>query len=171
MGAGPPRSIFVRRIMSKQRQLTAWLKPREGEPPAKRGRQDTDSDAEAASGPSPLLSSFSDPLTMSCLNFDPRKLSLSSDTRSPLQSCSKPGRIAEFACGLNRKDMFSVVYKPPPNYAFLQHTEGQGSHKRLFQLKWLNEHAWLAYSREKDGGYCVPCVFFCKDPEGLGKLV
>ena len=95
MGAGPPRSIFVRRIMSKQRQLTAWLKPREGEPPAKRGRQDTDSDAEAASGPSPLLSSFSDPLTMSCLNFDPRKLSLSSDTRSPLQSCSKPTTLVE----------------------------------------------------------------------------
>ena len=66
--------------------------------------------------------------------------------------------------------MFNV-YKPPANYAFPQHTEGQGSHKRSFQPKWLNEHTWLAYSREKDGGYCVPCLFFCKDLERLGKLV
>ena len=68
-------------------------------------------------------------------------------------------------------NVFHNVYKPPANYAFPQHTEGQGSHKRSFQPKWLNEHTCLAYSREKDGGYCVPCVFFCKDLEGLGKLV
>ena len=70
--------------------------------------------------------------------------------------------------------MFSVltnVYKPPANYAFLQHAEGQGSHKQSFQPKWLNEHTWLAYSKVKDGGYSVPCVFFCKDSEGLGKLI
>ena len=49
--------------------------------------------------------------------------------------------------------------------------EGAGNHQPSFQQKWLTEHAWLMYSREKDGGNCVPCVFFCKGDEGLGKLV
>ena len=111
--------------MLKQRRLTAWLKPWEGEPPAKHGRQDTESDSEAASDPSAtldsaLLSSLSDAPTRSC--FDPGRLSLSSGShiaRSRLESYSKPydiGRIAEFARDLNREDMFSVlnnVYKPP----------------------------------------------------------
>ena len=120
------------------------------------------------------LSSSSNAPTRSC--FDPGRLALSSGShisRSRLESYSKPydiGTIAEFARYLNGQDMFNV-YKPPANYAFSQHTEGQGSHKRSFQPKWLNEHTWLAYSREKDGGYYVPCVFFCKDLEGLGKLV
>ena len=51
--------------MSKQRRLTAWLNAREGEPPAKHGRQDTENDAEAVSDSSAtvdctLLSSSSD---------------------------------------------------------------------------------------------------------------
>ena len=68
---------------------------------------------------------------------------------------------------------FNSVYKLPTNYIYIPTTHGKskGSHKWSFQPKWLNEHTWLAYSRENDGGYCVPCVFFCKDLEGLGKLV
>ena len=104
--------------MTKQRRLTAWRKPWEGEPPAKRGRQDTESDAEAASDPSATLDSalLSSSPTRSC--FDPGRLSLSSGShiaRSRLESYSKPydiGRIAEFARDLNREDMFSVLIKP-----------------------------------------------------------
>ena len=149
--------------MSKQRRLTAWLRTREGEPPAKCGRQphDTESDAEVMSDSSATLdsaslSSSSNAPTRSC--FDPRRLSLSSGShisRRRLQSYSKHyniGTIAEFARYLNGQDMFNVfnnVYKPPANYAFPQHTEGQGSHKRSFQPKWLNEHTWLAYSERR----------------------
>ena len=82
--------------------------------------------------------------------------------------------ITEFVRYLRREDKFKALnnmYKPPPNYVFPRHKEGAGNHQRSFQQKWLNEYAWLAYFREKDGGYCVPCVFFCKDDEGLGKLV
>ena len=173
----------------KQKRLTAWLGTRDlavdqGGLPAKRCRQDAESDLSTSDNPSTL----DEPTTSSC--FDPRRLSDSWGSSShialnPLESresysnrldSSKPydiGSIAEFARGLNR-EMFSVlnnVYKPPANYAFPQHTEGLGSHKRSFQQKWLKEHMWLTYSREKDGGYCVPCVFFCKNPEELGKLV
>ena len=45
------------RSMSKQRRLTAWLNTREGEPPAKHGRQDTENDAEAVSDSSATLDS------------------------------------------------------------------------------------------------------------------
>ena len=45
--------------MSKQRRFTAWLNTREGEPPAKHGRQDTENDAEAVSDSSATLDSLS----------------------------------------------------------------------------------------------------------------
>ena len=47
--------------MLKQRRLTAWLRTKKGEPPAKRGRQpqDTESDAEAMSDSSATLDSTS----------------------------------------------------------------------------------------------------------------
>ena len=48
-----PRSPSV----SKQRRLTAWLNTREGEPPAKHGRQDTENNAEAVSDSSGTLDS------------------------------------------------------------------------------------------------------------------
>ena len=88
--------------MSKQRRLTAWLKPWEGEPPAKCDRQDTESNAEAASDPSAtldsaLLSSSSDAPTRSC--FDPGR-SLSSGShiaRSRLESFSKPYDIGRMS--------------------------------------------------------------------------
>ena len=57
------------------------------------------------------------------------------------------------------------------SFVFPQHTEGSGSHKRSFQNKWLTDYAWLAYSKEKNGFYCVPCVFFSKGDKRLGKLV
>ena len=105
--------------MLKQRRLTAWLRTKKGEPPAKRGRQpqDTESDAEAMSDSSATLdstslSSSSNAPTRSC--FDPGMLSLSSGShisRIRLESYSKLydiGTIAEFARYLNRQDMFNV---------------------------------------------------------------
>ena len=73
-GPGPPPPHWRRvhyacaataRSVSKQRRLTAWLNTREGEPPAKHGRQDTENDTEAVSNSSgtldsTLLSSSSD---------------------------------------------------------------------------------------------------------------
>jgi hypothetical protein len=94
-------------VMSKQRQLTTWLNTREGEPPAKHGRQDSENYAKAVSDSSvtldsTLLSSSSD--ASSC--FDPGRLSSSGSHINRLESCSKPydiGRITEFARDLNRK--------------------------------------------------------------------
>ena len=92
-------------------------------------------------------------------------------------SLSQPydiGSIAGLTAHLTREERFHAlnnIYKPSQSFVFPQHTEGSRNHKRSFQHKWLAEHPWLAYSKEKDGGYCVPCAFFCKSDEGLGKLV
>ena len=87
-------------------------------------------------------------------------------TEARLDSCCQPydiGTITEFVRHLDREYKFKAlnnIYKPPPNYVFPQHKEGVGNHQRSFQQKWMNEYAWLAYSREKDGGSLVS--FFVK---------
>ena len=37
-----------------------------------------------------------------------------------------------------------------------------------FKLPWLNDFSWLVYSKIKNGGYCLPCVFFVRKPEERG---
>ena len=108
------------------------------------------------------------------LSFDgPLRLS----THTNFNSLNQPydiGNIAGIVSRLSREEKFLALnnlYKPPSTFVFPQHTEGSGSHKRSFQNKWLTDYAWLACSKEKDGGYCAPCVFFSKGDELLGKLV
>ena len=143
---------------SKQSLLTTWIREPESSPAAKRARQ----------GNEPVVDSTR-------ARFEPRRLLTGAALARRLESYSQLydiGSITEITKHLSAEEKFRAlhnVYKPPPTYVFPQHTEG--THQRSFQSKWLNEHAWLAYSREKDGGYCVPCVFFCKDHEGPRKLV
>ena len=95
--------------MSKQRRLTFWLKTREGEPPAKHGRQDTENSAEGdspATVDSASLSSSSD-AHGSC--FDPGRLSTSNVA---LQSYSKPydiGNIVHYSQDLNKEDIIPLI--------------------------------------------------------------
>ena len=37
---------------------------------------------------------------------------------------------------------------------------------RSFQWQWLQSYPWLAYSREKNGGYCIPCLIFAHNGNG-----
>ena len=158
--------------MAKQSLLTKWISSdteRERDP-------DSSPKRVRLEPPGPLDSiaeSESTSAFITASRFEPHRLS----TDARLDSCSQPydiGTIAEFVRQLNREERFKALnnmYKPPLQYVFPLHKEGAGNHQRSFQHKWLTEYAWLAYSREKDGGYCVPCVFFCKGDEGLGKLV
>ena len=151
--------------MARQNLLTTWISEREREPDSSPKRSRIENE--------PLLDSSTESTSTVATRFEPHRLS----TEARLDLCCQPydiGTIAEFVRHLNREDKFKALnnmYKPPPNYVFPQHKEGAGNHQRSFQQKWLSEYAWLAYSREKDGGYCVPCIFFCKGDEGLGKLV
>jgi hypothetical protein len=41
---------------------------------------------------------------------------------------------------------------------------------RAFRHQWLTTYPWLFYSKEVDGGFCLPCVLFATK-EKLGVLV
>ena len=45
---------------------------------------------------------------------------------------------------------------------------------RKFQHKYLRKYSWLVYSRQENGGYCLPCALFAKSTDvrkGKGALV
>ncbi|GBN11662.1 hypothetical protein AVEN_102861-1 [Araneus ventricosus] len=53
------------------------------------------------------------------------------------------------------------VWKPQPVYKFPStFSSSSSNHSRSFQMKWLEEFEWLAYSEEKSGSFCKYCVIF-----------
>ncbi len=56
----------------------------------------------------------------------------------------------------NKYHLLKHHFRPDAQYKFPQ----DSSTKRSFQLKWLNNNNWLVYSKEMDGGFCLPCVLF-----------
>ena len=36
----------------------------------------------------------------------------------------------------------------------------KGSSRGAFQYRWLMNFPWLAYSKQGNGGFCLPCVLF-----------
>ena len=67
------------------------------------------------------------------------------------------GRV--FGQQLSSNSMYHIMkhhFKPSPDYSFPKNTNG-----RSFQYSWLNKFTWLAYSKQENGGYCLPCVLFC----------
>ncbi len=46
-------------------------------------------------------------------------------------------------------------FKPGADYSFPKYANG-----RSFQLRWLQKHPWLVYSKKENGGFCLPCVLF-----------
>lgn len=58
---------------------------------------------------------------------------------------------------LSATDRYSIMnnhFRPSPNYQF---PKFKG---RSFQQRWLENFPWLVYSRQDNGGYCLPCVLF-----------
>ena len=46
-------------------------------------------------------------------------------------------------------------FKPGADYSFPKTTSG-----RAFQYRWLVQFPWLAYSKQENGGFCLPCILF-----------
>ena len=74
---------------------------------------------------------------------------------------------------LYRYEVISNVYKPESTLQFPSH-EDFGKLRR-FSREWLKQHSpWLGYSKELDGGLCIPCVLFAsrnRCGQDLGTLV
>ena len=54
-----------------------------------------------------------------------------------------------------RYNLLNNLFKPCADYSFPKHTDG-----RSFQFQWLQRYPWLVYSRQENGGFCLPCVLF-----------
>ena len=60
-------------------------------------------------------------------------------------------------------------FKPCPDYKF-----PKGAYGRTFQYQWLQHFQWLVYSKQENGGFCLPCVLFATfgyNQSTLGVLV
>ncbi|XP_014676154.1 PREDICTED: uncharacterized protein LOC106816115 [Priapulus caudatus] len=65
-------------------------------------------------------------------------------------------------------DAIKSIWKPPANYLFPK--SSMFNYQRSFQHKWLDTYKWLAYSKDEDGAYCRPCIFFgTHDQQKSGK--
>ena len=56
-----------------------------------------------------------------------------------------------------RHSLLNHHFRPDANYNFPKDSTGTG---RSFQLQWLQSFPWLVYSKQTDGGFCLPCVLF-----------
>ena len=54
-----------------------------------------------------------------------------------------------------RYNLLNNHFKPGADYSFPKHANG-----RSFQFQWLQRYPWLVYSRQENGGFCLPCVLF-----------
>ena len=54
-----------------------------------------------------------------------------------------------------RYSMLTNHFQPPVGYHFPKSASG-----RSFQPQWLQSLMWLVYSKQEDGGFCLPCILF-----------
>ena len=55
-----------------------------------------------------------------------------------------------------RYNLLMNHFKPGVNYNF---PKSSGT-SRSFQYRWLIQFPWLAYSKQENGGFCLPCLIF-----------
>ena len=54
-----------------------------------------------------------------------------------------------------RYSLLTNHFQPPVDYTF-----PKGDSGRSFQRQWLQSFPWLVYSKQEDGGFCLPCILF-----------
>ena len=75
-------------------------------------------------------------------------------------STSEYGEVASFVGSrfLSADCKYNLLvnhFKPGADYSFPKSTSGCA-----FQYRWLVQFPWLAYSKQENGGFCLPCVLF-----------
>ncbi len=56
-----------------------------------------------------------------------------------------------------RHSLLNNYFQPPAYYSFPKDQTG-----RSFQHQWLQRIPWLVYSKQENGGFCLPCVLFAQ---------
>ena len=54
-----------------------------------------------------------------------------------------------------RYQLMTSHFTPDASFKFPKSSSGHS-----FQYRWLQRYPWLAYSKNEDGGFCLPCVLF-----------
>ena len=63
--------------------------------------------------------------------------------------------ISTHSTSAERYYLLTNHFCPPPDYSFPKGEKG-----RTFQHRWLQVFPWLVYSKQVNGGYCLPCILF-----------
>ena len=72
--------------------------------------------------------------------------------------CRDVARYVQSSVHISDAEKYQLLtdpFKPGANYKFPKRDNG-----RAFQYRWLELHPWLAYSKQENGGFCIPCVLF-----------
>jgi hypothetical protein len=56
----------------------------------------------------------------------------------------------------SKYDIILNHFNPNANYNF-----SKGNGNRSIQFQWLQQFPWLVYSKQENGGFCLPCILFC----------
>ena len=70
--------------------------------------------------------------------------------------------ISEYSMRCNATDdekyhLITNHFNPEPHFKFPKNVGG-----RSFQHSWMMKYPWLKYSKQNDGGYCLPCILFSR---------
>ena len=74
-------------------------------------------------------------------------------------------KFESFLPSLNESERYRMIthcYVPEDNFVFPKHTG------RVFKKKWLKSFSWLRYSKDLNGGFCLPCVLYHKEVKLAG---
>ena len=82
-----------------------------------------------------------------------------SSKRPALESSGRCDDAAQFisSCSTSAERYYLLTnhFHPLPDYSF---PKGEKGH--TFQYRWIHLFPWLVYSKQENGGYCLPCVLF-----------
>ena len=77
---------------------------------------------------------------------------------------SESGDIADYLKKPSKDITDAIKYQladdhfiPDPTHVFPRSSNG-----RCFQHRWLHRYPWLVYSKNENGGFCLPCVLFSR---------
>lgn len=65
-----------------------------------------------------------------------------------------------------KQNFLTHTWNPNATYIFASQIEGK--QMRKFQIDWMNQFKWLAYSEIKTGAFCKICVLFAPSQAGIG---
>ena len=86
-----------------------------------------------------------------CAPPPPKRPALDHDSQTDAaQIISSPSLSAS-----SRYNLLTNHFQPSADYIF-----PKGACGCSFQYRWLQSFPWLVYSKQEDGGFCLPCVLF-----------